>query len=174
MSFLFLIFGQVYIRLKWAALWKLGATCVKDVIFNSLFSLYISYLIHLQILFTSALDYYSASLPPPSPKPPLFLTWVIGVHAQSLQLCPTLSDPMDCSPPGSSVHGISQARKLEWVARPFSRGSSLPRDWTRISCTAGIFLAGQMIIFKRCGWIDHWQHQGLCIIQCWVLTVWKK
>ena len=42
--------------------------------------------------------------------------------------CPTLCDPMDCSPPGSSVHGISQARILEWVAISFSRGSSRPRD----------------------------------------------
>ena len=44
------------------------------------------------------------------------------------QLCPTLCDPMDDSPPGSPVYGISQARILEWVAIPFSRGSSLPRD----------------------------------------------
>ena len=41
---------------------------------------------------------------------------------------------MDCSPPGSSLHGILQARILEWVAIPFSRGPSPPRDWTRISC----------------------------------------
>ena len=47
------------------------------------------------------------------------------MHAQSY---PTLWDPMDCSPPGSSVHGVSQARILEWVAMPFSRGSSQPRD----------------------------------------------
>ena len=40
------------------------------------------------------------------------------------QLCPTLFDPMNCSPPGSSVHGILQARILEWVAIPVSRGSS--------------------------------------------------
>ena len=53
------------------------------------------------------------------------------------QLCPTLCDPMDDSPPGSSVYGISQARILEWVAIPFSRGSSLPRDWTQVSCFAG-------------------------------------
>ena len=45
-----------------------------------------------------------------------------------LQLCLTLSDPMDRSPPGSSVPGILQARILEWVARPSSRGSSEPRD----------------------------------------------
>ena len=44
------------------------------------------------------------------------------MHAKSLQSCPTLCDPMDCSPPGSSVHGILQARILEWVAISFSRG----------------------------------------------------
>ena len=44
------------------------------------------------------------------------------------QLCLTLSDPMDCSPPGSSVPGILQGRILEWVAIPFSRESSQPRD----------------------------------------------
>ena len=55
------------------------------------------------------------------------------------QSCPTLCDPMDCSPPGSSVHGILQARILEWVAIPFSRGSSWPRDQTWVSCTAGRF-----------------------------------
>ena len=49
--------------------------------------------------------------------------------------CPTLCDPMNCSPPGSSVHGILQARILEWVAISFSRGSSQPRDWTHVSCT---------------------------------------
>ena len=43
------------------------------------------------------------------------------------KLCPTLCDPMDCSPPGSSVHGISQARILDWVAISSSRGSSRPR-----------------------------------------------
>ena len=48
--------------------------------------------------------------------------------------CPTLCDPTDCSPPGSSVHGISQARILECVAISFSRGSSQHRNWTHISC----------------------------------------
>ena len=55
------------------------------------------------------------------------------------QACPTLCNPMDCSPPGSSVHGILQARKLEWIAMPSSRGSSQPRDWTWVSCPAGRF-----------------------------------
>ena len=51
--------------------------------------------------------------------------------AQSLQSCPTQCDPMDHSPPDSSVHGILQARILEWAAIPFSRGSSWPRDRTQ-------------------------------------------
>ena len=49
--------------------------------------------------------------------------------AKSLQSCPTVCDPMECSQPGSSVHGILQARILEWVTVPSSRGSSRPRDW---------------------------------------------
>ena len=49
------------------------------------------------------------------------------------QSCPTLFDPMDCSLLGSSLHGILQARVLEWVAIPFSRGSSRPRDRTQVS-----------------------------------------
>ena len=47
------------------------------------------------------------------------------------QLCLTLCDPVDCSPPGSSIHGILQARILEWVAISFSRGSAPPRDQTQ-------------------------------------------
>ena len=47
-----------------------------------------------------------------------------SVKVSVLQLCPALCDPMDCSLPGSSVHGILQARILEWIAIPFSRGSS--------------------------------------------------
>ena len=52
---------------------------------------------------------------------------VVVLVAQS---CLTLCDPMDCSLPGSSVYGILQARILEWIAIPFSRGSSRPRDQT--------------------------------------------
>ena len=55
------------------------------------------------------------------------------------QSCPTFCNPMDCSPPGSRVHGILQARILKWIAIPFSRGSSQPRDWTQVSCIAGGF-----------------------------------
>ena len=48
-----------------------------------------------------------------------------------------ICDPMNCSSPGSSVHGILQVRILEWVAIPFSSESSQPRGWTQVSCTAG-------------------------------------
>ena len=53
------------------------------------------------------------------------------------QLCPTLCDPMDCHLPGSSVHGILQARILEWVAISFCRRSFQPRDWTQVSHIIG-------------------------------------
>ena len=61
------------------------------------------------------------------------------VVVKATQSCPTLCDPMDCSPSGSSIHGILQARILEWNAIPFSRGSSLLRDRTQLSCTVGRF-----------------------------------
>ena len=68
----------------------------------------------------------------------------IYVCAQSLQSCPAHWDPMDCNLPGSSVHGILQARILEWVTMHFSRGSSSSRDQIQVfcfSCTAsGFFL----------------------------------
>ena len=56
------------------------------------------------------------------------------------QLCPTVCNPVDCSPPGSSVHGILQERMLKWVAISFSRGSSQPMVQTSTSCLAGRFL----------------------------------
>ena len=62
------------------------------------------------------------------------LPFAHSVSAKSLQLCLTLCNPMDCIPPGFSVHGILQARILEWVATPSSRGSSWLRDRTHISC----------------------------------------
>ena len=71
---------------------------------------------------------------------PASSTWCVCVHTQSLQACPTLWVPMDCSPPGSSVHGILQTRILEWVAMPFSGASPPPSDQTHVSCgccTAG-------------------------------------
>ena len=60
-----------------------------------------------------------------------------SVKVKVAQSCPTLCDPMDCTLPGSSIHGIFQSRILEWVAISFSRGSSRPRDWTLVSCIVG-------------------------------------
>ena len=84
---------------------------------------------------------------PISPSPFGFFLYVLSqgfIKHSSLvytcevaQLCPTLCNPMDCNTPGSSVHGILQARILEWVAISFSRGSSRPRDPTQVSCIAG-------------------------------------
>ena len=68
----------------------------------------------------------------------LLQVYSLCVHAKLLQSSLTLFDPMDCSPPGSSVHGILQARILEWVAMPSSRGSSQPRNQNFISCDSCI------------------------------------
>ena len=75
------------------------------------------------------------------PKPPMWDMKVIyqKIAAKSLQSCLTLCNPIDGSPPGSSVHRISQARRLEWVAISFSRGFSWPRDRTQVSCLTGEF-----------------------------------
>ena len=62
------------------------------------------------------------------------------------QSCLTLCNPMDCSLPGSSVHGISQARISEWVAISYSRGSSRPRDRTCVSCI------GKQILYHCTTW----------------------
>ena len=69
------------------------------------------------------------------------------------QSCLTLCDSMDCSLLGSSVHGILLERILEWVAMPFSRGSSWPRDWTWVSCIAGRFFT-VWATEKACNWRD--------------------
>ena len=67
----------------------------------------------------------------------LLLCLIVVVIVLVTQLCLTLCYPMDSSPPGSSVRGILQASILEWIAIPFSRGSSQPREWTWVSCVAG-------------------------------------
>ena len=72
------------------------------------------------------------------------------VHVCSVaQSCPTLCNSMDCSPPGSSVHGISQARILEWVAISCHRGSSWPRDWT---CVSWVSCTGKLILCHWATW----------------------
>ena len=72
------------------------------------------------------------------------IPWTVTHHAPLL--CLTLCNPMDCSPPRSSVHGILQAGILECVAMPSSKGSSWPRDWAHVSCIS--YIAG--------GFFSHW------------------
>ena len=67
------------------------------------------------------------------------------VKVSVTQSCPTLCNPMDYSPPGSSVHEILQTRILEWVSIPFSRGSSQHGDWNQVYSIAGRFFTGWAI-----------------------------
>ena len=78
--------------------------------------------------------------------------------------CTTLGDPVDCSPPGSSVHGTLQARILEWVAMPSSRGSSWPRDRTHVSY---VFRTGRRVLYH----CTTWEVPQTCQYQvnwCWI------
>ena len=81
------------------------------------------------------------------------------MHAELFPSCPTLCDPTDCGLLGSSVHGILQARMLDWVAMPSSKGSSQSRDRTSISYISCIH---RQVLY-------HWCHLGspyLCIYLC--------
>ena len=89
------------------------------------------------------------------------------------QSCPTLCNPMDCSPPDSSANGILQARILEWVAIPFSRGSSWTRDQTHVSCNTGRFFtlwatreAHNLLLAALPRW-------GLSMEATWLLGLWE-
>ena len=64
------------------------------------------------------------------------------------QSCPIFGDPMDCSPPGSSVHGIFQARILEWVAMSFSRGSSVAKEERETLCLVTVLLKEIIAVVK--------------------------
>ena len=81
-----------------------------------------------------------------------------GTHAQLLPLFLTLCDPMGCGPPGSSIHGMFQARIPEWVAMLSSRGSSWPTDQTRVSCISCI--AGRFFTH----WAT-WEALSVCYLQ---------
>ena len=89
------------------------------------------------------------------------------------QLCPTLCDPVECSLPSYSVHGILQARILEWISIPFSRVSSRHRNWTQVSHTTGRFFTawatgkgifpaqGSNSVLCHCRWTFYkLSHQG--------------
>ena len=79
-------------------------------------------------------EVFGLSVEPASVKASASVQCHTAVLCSVTQSCPTLWDPNDCSPPGSSVHGLLQARILEWVAMSYSRGSSRPKDWTHVSC----------------------------------------
>ena len=92
-------------------------------------------------VFVSEIDAfaYTSILVTCSPVPLVYVcVWTNAILSQSVCACVFshiwLCNPKDCSPPGSSVHGIRQARILEWVAISSSSGSSWPRDWTHHSC----------------------------------------
>ena len=88
------------------------------------------------------------------PNRPLIQHWKSESEIEVSQLCPPLCDPMDCGPPGSSVHWILQARILEWVVISFSRGSSQPKDQTQVSRTAGrlftVWATGDSLTLYAC------------------------
>ena len=81
-------------------------------------------------------------------------------ESEVTQLCLTVWDPMDCSPPGSSIYGIFQARILEWVVIFFSRESSWPRDRTHIS-----HIAGRLFTL----WVTKESHLQPCLLPKWKL-----
>ena len=87
------------------------------------------------------------------------------------QWCPTLCNPMDYSPPGSSIHGVLQARILEWVTMPSSRGSSWPRDQTRVSCIAHRFFTIWAIRKLFCSMINKFLSLNLVV---WGHDTWNE
>ena len=115
---------------------------------------------------------------------PLFLCHLES-ESELAQSCLTLCDPVDCNLPGSSVHGILQARILEWVAISFSRWSSWPRDWTWVSRLAGRpfnlwatreapFVTLTYHISKRISPLDDGMRAGVLCFVCSanILAVW--
>ena len=87
-----------------------------------------------------------------------------GYKSEVVQSYVTLCDPMDCSLPGSSIHGIFQTRVLEWVAISFSRGSSRPRDQTQVSLIAGRHSEELPNCFQSNCIILHFYQQNICFI----------
>ena len=88
------------------------------------------------------------------------------------QSCRTLCDPLGCSPPGSSVPGVLQARILEWVAVSFSRGSSQPRNQTQVSCMVGRFYTVWATREASCPHRVFYLSLNLCICQIlnWLIS----
>ena len=81
------------------------------------------------------------------------------------QSCLTLHHSVDCSPPGSSVCGILQARILEWIGISFSRGSSLPRGQTQVSCVSFI---GKQILYHCTTWKSY---VNILSLKAWIFSL---
>ena len=120
------------------------------------------------------LHWQVGSLPLMPPGKPIFYLWWWFNHSVVSNSC----FPMGCSPPGSSVHGILQARILEWVAISFSGGSSWPGNRTWVSCIAGGFFTNWTAIIKDwlgspcctmypCSLVYTWRSVG-CFLYLWV------
>ena len=115
----------------------------------------------------------------------LMMTILISVKVKVFQSFLTLCNPMDCNPPDSSVHGILQARLLEWVAMPSSRGSSEPRNQTQVSLIAGGFFtvwATREALLTSVRWyvicsfgqiISDIEYLFMCFLAIWVISLEK-
>ena len=123
---------------------------VMSLLFNTLFTFVIAFFLRSNHLLISWLQSPSTVILETTKRKSvtaftfsLYLPWsdldAMVLCVLVTQLCPTLCNPMECSPPGSSVHGILQARILEWIGIPFSRASPQHRDRTWDSCIAGRF-----------------------------------
>ena len=103
------------------------------------------------------------------------------IHESESVSCSVMSDcdPMDCSSPsGSSVHGIPLARILEWVAIPYSGGSSWPRDRTQVSCTAGrfftVWVTREGLSFSPCSAFSPQYLAHSLLLRSSINTCWKS
>ena len=92
-------------------------------------------------------------------------TFVLGVYSSQSVVCDSL-DPVDYSPPGSSVHGIFQARILEWVAISYSRGSSRPWDQT---CVCWVSFIGRQVLYHCATWETYVPFRWLLFNFSWAL-----
>ena len=118
--------------------------------------------LNLHLLYCGQNFYFFFFLTTEPPGKPFYIFTSVQFSSVT-QSCPTLCDPMNCSLPGCSVHGILQARMLEWVAISFSRGSSQPRNQTQVSCIAGRFFTN---------WVTREAPSGLRRSQIPVLYCW--
>ena len=131
--------NELTLRMRWPKYWSFSFSIIPSKEIPGLISFRMDWLDLLAVQGTlkSLLQHHSSKASiffmAESEEELKSLLMKVKVESEVAQSCPTLCDPIDCSLPGSSLHGILQARVLEWVAISFSRGSSPPRDRTRVS-----------------------------------------